>query len=100
MLEKSSEEEKKEIEERKAKIKPEEYLKIVRHVILQAVDLYWIDHLELMDYTRSSVNLRAYGQRDPLVEYKKEALRLYREMWTAVDGETIRMLSHLEFSVK
>jgi len=100
LLEKSSEEEKKEIEERKAKIKPEEYLKIVRHVILQAVDLYWIDHLELMDYTRSSVNLRAYGQRDPLVEYKKEALRLYREMWTAVDGETIRMLSHLEFSVK
>lgn len=97
---KATEEEKKEIDERKAKIKPEEYTKIVRQVMLQAVDLYWVDHLELMDRTRSSVNLRAYGQRDPLVEYKKEALRLYKEMGDAVDGEVIRILSHLEFEQK
>ena len=38
-----------------------------------------MEHLEQMDYMRSSVNLRAYGQRDPLVEYKKEGLRLYKE---------------------
>jgi preprotein translocase subunit SecA len=40
----------------------------------------WVEHLETMEYTRSSVNLRAYGQREPLVEYKKEGLRLFKEM--------------------
>jgi preprotein translocase subunit SecA len=47
-------------------------VKIIRHIVLQAIDIFWVDHLEIMDYTRSSVNLRAYGQRDPLVEYKRE----------------------------
>ena len=40
--------------------------------MLQAIDASWVDHLELMDYARNSVRLRAYGQRDPLVEYKNE----------------------------
>ncbi len=39
--------------------------------------MLWVEHLEQMEYLRSSVNLRAYGQRDPLVEYKKEGLRLF-----------------------
>ena len=52
----------------------------LRRVILQTMDLFWVDHLEMMDYLRSSVNLRAYGQRDPLVEYKKEGLKFFREM--------------------
>jgi preprotein translocase subunit SecA len=52
----------------------------LRRVILQTIDLFWVDHLETMEYLRSSVNLRAYGQKDPLVEYKKEGLRLFREL--------------------
>jgi len=94
---KALEEDKQAIDAKKQNIKPEEYVKIIRHIVLQAIDIFWVDHLELMDYTRSSVNLRAYGQRDPLVEYKREGLRLYKEMWQAIDSEVIRIISHLEF---
>jgi preprotein translocase subunit SecA len=51
-----------------------------RRFLLQTVDSLWVDHLEQMEYLRSSVNLRAYGQRDPLVEYKKEGLNLFKIM--------------------
>lgn len=52
----------------------------VRRIILYVTDTLWVEHIETMEYTRSAVNLRAYGQREPLIEYKKEALRLFREM--------------------
>ncbi len=52
----------------------------VRRVILHVTDLLWVEHLDTMDYVRSSVNLRAYGQREPLVEYKKEGLTLFNQM--------------------
>ncbi len=52
----------------------------IKGLMLQTIDMFWMDHLEMMDYLRGSVNLRAYGQRDPLVEYKKEGLRLFKEM--------------------
>jgi preprotein translocase subunit SecA len=73
----------------------EAFLSAVRIVLLQTIDMYWVEHLEVMDYTRSSVNLRAYGQRDPLVEYKKEGLRLYREMLAAMQGQFIRILPNI-----
>lgn len=62
----------------------ETWFELARRLILQVTDALWVEHLELMDYTRSSVNLRAYGQRDPLIEYRKEAVRLFREMEEAV----------------
>lgn len=65
------------------KNKPEA-LETIRRVVLQTIDTYWIDHLETMDYLRSSVNLRAYGQRDPLVEYKKEGLRYFKDMEASI----------------
>lgn len=55
-----------------------EFYAIVRRIMLQSIDYLWVEHLEAMEYLRSSVNLRAYGQRDPLVEYKKEGLRLFQ----------------------
>ncbi len=58
----------------------EHFYSTVRRFLLQTVDFLWVEHLEAMEYLRSSVNLRAYGQRDPLVEYKKEGLRLFRTM--------------------
>ena len=54
--------------------------------------MMWMEHLESMDYLKSSVNLRAYGQRDPLVEYKKEGLRMFRAMKESVQNEIFRML--------
>ena len=71
------------------------FFNAVRIVLLQTIDMYWVEHLEVMDYTRSSVNLRAYGQRDPLVEYKKEGLRLFKEMGAAMRGQIIRVLPNI-----
>jgi len=48
--------------------------------LLQIVDALWMEHLEAMEYLRGSVNLRAYGQRDPLVEYRRDGLRLFKNM--------------------
>ncbi|MDP3962771.1 MAG: SEC-C metal-binding domain-containing protein, partial [bacterium] len=83
------------IEERIAVVGRERFIVVVRQMMLQAIDMYWVEHLEVMDYTRSSVNLRAYGQRDPLVEYKKEGLRLFREMQAAIDAQIISLLPHV-----
>ncbi len=74
---------------KRAQFGDEQFAEALRRVILQTIDMLWVDHLEIMDYMRSSVNLRAYGQRDPLVEYKKEGLRLFKEMQASL-GETIR----------
>jgi len=74
----------------------EGFIDSLRKVILQAIDLYWMEHLEIMDYTRSSVNLRAYGQRDPLVEYKKEGLRLFKDLQYAIEEEVIKVLPHIQ----
>lgn len=51
-----------------------------RRLAMQMIDMLWVEHLEVMGYTRSSVSLRAYGQRDPLIEYRKEGKRLFKEM--------------------
>jgi len=59
-------------------------LEVLRRIILQTIDLFWVDHLEMMEYLRGSVNLRAYGQRDPLVEYKKDGLRFFRDMEVSI----------------
>ena len=65
---------------KKEQIGREAFLESVRRIALYVTDLLWVEHLETMEYMRSSVNLRAYGQREPLVEYKKEGLRMFREM--------------------
>ncbi|MFA6446339.1 MAG: preprotein translocase subunit SecA [Candidatus Paceibacterota bacterium] len=83
------------IEERKKTLGEEEFYSVVRRLLLQTIDMFWVEHLEMMDYLRGSVNLRAYGQRDPLIEYKKEGLRLFREMEDSVRGEVFRLLPHI-----
>jgi preprotein translocase subunit SecA len=72
-----------------------EFYRIAKILLLQSIDMFWVDHLEIMDYTRSSVNLRAYGQRDPLVEYKKEGLRLFKEMNEAVNDQILKILPNI-----
>jgi preprotein translocase subunit SecA len=55
--------------------------------------MFWVEHLEVMDYMRSSVNLRAYGQRDPLVEYKREGLIFFKKMERSIGDEIIETYS-------
>ncbi len=57
-----------------------EWNEIMRKLMLQVSDTLWVEHLEVMQHTRSSVGLRAYGQQDPLIEYRKEGIRLFKEM--------------------
>jgi len=76
----------------------EKYMTMVQQIVLQTMDMFWVDHLEVMDYMRSSVNLRAYGQRDPLVEYKKEGLRLFKEMELSIGLEIIKLLLQISES--
>ncbi len=72
-----------------------EYLQNIRRLILSTIDMFWIDHLEMMDYMRSSVNLRAYGQRDPLVEYKREGLKLFKDMEFSIGLEIIKLIPQI-----
>ncbi|MCX6713297.1 MAG: preprotein translocase subunit SecA, partial [Candidatus Vogelbacteria bacterium] len=75
------------IARKKTELAAAEFSQLARQIILQVMDMYWVDHLEALDYMRSSVRLRAYGQRDPLVEFKREGLQLFRnlEASTAID---------------
>lgn len=68
-----------------------------RRIILQTIDLFWVDHLEMMEYLRGSVNLRAYGQRDPLIEYKKDGLRFFREMEFSIFRQVAEFIVALDF---
>ncbi len=63
--------------------------------LLRAVDEKWIDHLYSMDYLRDSVRLRAYGQKDPLVEYKTEAFEMFQSMMASIEEEVAQTLFRL-----
>ncbi len=75
-------------------------LQIVKNIILQTFDMFWVEHLEDMDYLRSSVNLRAYGQRDPLVEYKKEGLSMFKKMESNIKADVVKVVSSFLNDVK
>lgn len=68
----------------------------VRQLMLRTIDMFWMDHLQAMEHTRSSVNLRAYGQRDPLVEYKKEGLRLFRDMQNGINAQIKNIIENIQ----
>ena len=73
----------------------EPVLMAMRGAILQTLDMLWVEHLESMEYLRGSVNLRAYGQRDPLTEYRKEGTRIYKQMESMLTDRVFTMLDGL-----
>jgi len=80
---------------KRAQLGDERWYALMRRLVLQVTDLLWVEHLELMQYTRTSVNLRAYGQRDPLIEYRKEANRLFKEMQEALAGRLADLVPNI-----
>lgn len=72
------------------------FRELFQRLALQMIDSLWVEHLEVMNYTRASVNLRAYGQRDPLVEYRSEGTRLFIEMQAAVLDRIAEILPRLQ----
>ncbi len=69
-----------------------------RTVLLRLIDQYWKEHLLNLDRLRQGINLRAYGQRDPLNEYKQEAFALFENMSKTIRCEAIKILSNFEFN--
>ena len=66
--------------------------RVERDIMLQIVDSQWKDHLYSLDHLKEGIGLRGYGQRDPLVEYKKESFELFQAMKERVDEEIVRYL--------
>jgi preprotein translocase subunit SecA len=74
--------------------------KLERYAYLRAIDDRWKDHLRELDHLRTSVSLRAYGQKDPLLEYKSEAFRMFEEMLRDIERQTLHLLMHAQVSVR
>ncbi|MBN1395688.1 MAG: SEC-C domain-containing protein [Pirellulales bacterium] len=73
-----------------------EMRRMERALVLQLLDTAWKDHLLSMDHLRSSVGLRGYAQIDPKVEYKREGMRIFEQMWTSVGERTTDMIFRME----
>jgi preprotein translocase subunit SecA len=67
-----------------------------RRIILDVVDSQWKDHLLSLDHLKEAIGLRGYGQKDPLVEFKKEAFTMFEDMMARIDNETVRYLFHIQ----
>ncbi len=69
-----------------------------RMIMLQLLDQQWKDHLLSMDHLKEGIGLRGYGQKDPLVEYKKESFHIFQQMMETLKEETLKVLFHLSFT--
>ncbi len=73
---------------------------VEKSLLLQILDQHWKEHLLHLDHLRQSIGLRAYGQRDPLNEYKSEAFALFENMLSRLREEVTRVLAHVELRVE
>jgi preprotein translocase subunit SecA len=91
-------EKEKELLSQKIKELGERFNEVVRFLVLRTIDSLWVNHLEYMDYLRDSVRLRAYGQQDPLVEYKNESYKAFRQLLNQLERMVFETL--LKISVR
>jgi preprotein translocase subunit SecA len=82
--------------EKEELIGPENMREAERMVMLNVIDNQWKDHLLSMDHLKEGIGLRGYGQKDPLIEYKKESFTLFQDMMDRIEDETIRYLFFLQ----
>ena len=78
----------------------EQFRELERVVLLKVIDRKWMDHIDDMDQLRQGIGLQAYGQRDPLVEYKMAGFDMFDEMISAIQEDTIRLLFHVQVEQK
>ncbi len=83
-------------QQRSAKFGDEEFARLEKFLLLDTVDRQWKDHLLALDHLREGIGLRAYGQRNPLVEYKRESFALYEDMWERIEDHVVKFLFHAE----
>lgn len=73
----------------------EAFVPLMRRLVLQVTDAFWLEHLDTMEHLRRSVSLRAYGQRDPLIEYRREGLTMFNAMQIAIGMQIAEAVAHL-----
>jgi preprotein translocase subunit SecA len=81
---------------------PEEQIlvEVEKQVMLRAIDNLWVDHLVAVDYLRTGIGLRGYGQRDPLVEYKKETYRMFHELMDSINKEVVYLIYKINVGIQ
>jgi preprotein translocase subunit SecA len=84
--------------EKEELIGPEHMREAERFVMLNVIDNQWKDHLLSMDHLKEGIGLRGYGQKDPLIEYKKESFEMFQDMMDRIEDETIRYLFFLQIA--
>jgi len=87
-------------DEREEQLGPEVTRELERRVILSVLDRKWRENLYEMDYLREGIGLRAYSQRDPLVEYQREGYDMFNAMMDAIKEESVGFLFHLEVEIE
>jgi preprotein translocase subunit SecA len=87
-------------ERKEAEVDSEPMRYIERIVTLQVIDMQWKDHLLAMDHLKEGIGLRGYGQRDPLVEYKKEAFHMFEELTSRITTEIVSRLYKVQVQKK
>ena len=83
-------------DEREKEISAETMRELEKAIMLRVVDSKWMDHLDAMDALKEGINLRAYGQKNPLVEYKFEAYEMFEEMIDSIKRTVITFLYHIQ----
>src|SRR5579864_3785843 len=83
-------------EQKEASIGPEMMRLHEKYLLLQVIDQQWKDHLLNIDHLKEGIGLRGYGQRDPLVEYKKESFDLFQEMMERIQDRVVKYLWRME----
>ena len=79
---------------------PEQLREIERVVLLKVIDQKWMDHIDDMDQLRQGIGLQAFGQRDPVVEYKMTGFDMFNAMSQAIQEDTVRLLFHVKIEQK
>jgi preprotein translocase subunit SecA len=82
--------------EKERKLGKEKFYQLLKFIFLKVIDAFWIEHLENMEYLRETVQLRAYGQRDPLLEYKAEANKMFKKLLDNIDLTIINTISKIK----
>ncbi len=79
---------------------PDQIREVERIILLKIIDRKWMDHIDDMDQLRQGIGLQAYGQRDPVIEYKFAGFDMFQEMIDAIAEETVKALTHIKIEQK
>lgn len=79
-------------DDKEKELTPDVMRQVEKMVMLQNIDMRWVEHLETMEYMRHGIGLRGYGQRDPLVEYKREGFEVFERLLSAIQSGTVNTI--------